>query len=70
MNQVMQVQINGKPSTLDREVTIEELLGILGYEREGVAVARNQEFVPRGRHGVDIVQAGDEIEIVSPRQGG
>lgn len=66
----MQVKINGKSSALDREMTIEELLGMLGYDREGVAVARNQEFVPRGRHGIDIVRAGDDIEIVSPRQGG
>lgn len=50
--------------------TLAALLDELGYGGQKVATALNGEFVPeRGRAGARL-KAGDQIEIVAPRQGG
>jgi len=41
-----------------------------GYEGARIAVARNDEFVPRGDYATRQLQDGDRLEIVSPMQGG
>lgn len=52
--------------------TIADLCRELGVdlERRGVAVAMNEEIVPRARWETTTVRAGDEIEIVGATQGG
>lgn len=50
--------------------TLAALLIEIGYAGQRVATAVNGDFVPeRGRSGTPL-KAGDEIEIVAPRQGG
>ena len=67
---MMAVRINGKQKTLQKRVTIRQLLLELDYDMLSVAVAVNQEFVPRSIHVDTWISEGDDIEIVSARQGG
>jgi sulfur carrier protein len=50
--------------------TIPALLDELGYEAGFLAIAVNQEVVPRRRWAERGLAEGDSIEIVTPRQGG
>ena len=50
--------------------SVRALLDALDYDGEFIAVAVNQAVVSRGRWGEDLLRDGDDIEIVSPRQGG
>lgn len=50
--------------------TIPALLEELGYEDGFLAVAVNQQVVPRKRWSERDLNDGDAIEIVTPRQGG
>jgi sulfur carrier protein len=47
-----------------------DALEALGYTGQKVATAVNGEFVPARRRAEVRLVAGDEIEIVAPRQGG
>lgn len=50
--------------------TLADLVATLGHDPNAVATAVNGEFVPRHKRGSTKLTAGDNIEIVSPRQGG
>jgi len=65
----MRVIINGQA----REVAatrVDALLGELDYEGTHFAIAVNFDVVPKGRWADTRLKAGDEIEIITPRQGG
>ena len=65
----MQVIINGER----REVSasrVDALLSELEYEGTHFAIAVNYDVVPKVRWAETQLQAGDEIEIITPRQGG
>ena len=51
-------------------MSVAELLERLKYEEGSVAIAVNEEFVPRSAHGSTQVKEGDDVECVAPRQGG
>lgn len=65
----MKLNINGKLESLDGEHTIASLLHHRGQDGR-VAVAVNEEFVPRAAYGEVALKEGDEVEIVAPMQGG
>jgi sulfur carrier protein len=65
----MRVTINGE----EREITsasVAALLSELEYEGTHFAIALNYDVVPKSRWGATTLKAGDEIEIITPRQGG
>ena len=65
----MRVIVNGEP----REVaasTVDALLRELDYQGQHFAVAVNLDVVPKTRWGDAALNNGDEIEIITPRQGG
>ena len=65
----MQVIVNGEP----REVAaarVDALLSELEYEGTHFAIALNYDVVPKSRWAETQLKAGDEIEIITPRQGG
>jgi sulfur carrier protein len=65
----MQVTINGE----QREVNasrVDALLSELEYEGTHFAIALNYDVVPKSRWAETHLKAGDEIEIITPRQGG
>ena len=65
----MQINVNGKPCEVRAE-TLAALLAELEYEDAVVATARNRDFVRRKDRAQTQIAAGDEIEILVPKQGG
>ena len=65
----MRVTVNGEK----REITsarVDALLAELDYEGSHFAIALNYDVVPKSRWADTALKAGDEIEIITPRQGG
>jgi sulfur carrier protein len=65
----MRVTINGE----QREIaagSVAALLNELDYEGTHFAIALNYDVVPKSRWAETALNAGDEIEIITPRQGG
>ncbi len=65
----MRVTINGE----QREIAssrIDALLSELEYEGAHFAIALNFDVLPKSRWPETRLKAGDEIEIITPRQGG
>ncbi len=65
----MRVTINGEA----REIAsshLDALLGELEYEGTHFAIAVNYDVLPRSRWAETPLKNGDEIEIITPRQGG
>ncbi len=65
----MRVIVNGQA----REVaarSVDALLGELDYEGTHFAIAVNFDVVPKSRWAETQLRSGDEIEIITPRQGG
>ena len=61
-------RVNGEERALSAGTTIADL--VPAEWQSGVAVARNEEIVPRTAWRETTVQPGDAIEIVRPVQGG
>lgn len=66
----MELIINGQPRTLPDGMTVAALVLDLGLAGKRIAVERNGEIVPRGRHGETSLAAGDRLEIVVAVGGG
>ena len=65
----MRVIVNGEA----REITsthLDALLGELDSEGTHFAIAVNYDVLPKSRWAETALKAGDEIEIITPRQGG
>ncbi|MCA1392434.1 sulfur carrier protein ThiS [Bradyrhizobium sp. BRP19] len=65
----MRLIVNGE----QREVissSVDALLAELDYEGSHFAIALNYDVVPKSRWAETRLNAGDEIEIITPRQGG
>lgn len=65
----MRVIVNGE----QREIAasrIDALLSELDYEGTHFAIAVNFDVLPKSRWADTELKAGDEIEIITPRQGG
>ena len=65
----MQVTVNGE----QREVSasrVDALLSELEYEGTHFAIALNYDVLPKSRWAETPIKTGDEIEIITPRQGG
>ena len=65
----MRVTVNGE----EREIassSVDALLSELDYEGTHFAIALNYDVVPKSRWAETKIKSGDEIEIITPRQGG
>ena len=65
----MRVMINGEQREI-ASARIDALLGELEYEGTHFAIAVNYDVLPRSRWAETAIKSGDEIEIITPRQGG
>jgi sulfur carrier protein len=65
----MRVTVNGEPREIS-SVSVDALLGELEYEGTHFAIALNFDVLPRSRWAQTPIKSGDEIEIITPRQGG
>ena len=66
----MKLVVNGEAVTFDAPLNLYDVLEQQGVVEMLIAVARNGEFVPKGEYKLTDLIDGDEIEIVSPQQGG
>ena len=66
----MNVTINGQKTELTGADTLAAALKQLGYDNQSVAVALNDEFVPRSAYAQTKVNENDSLEIVAPISGG
>ena len=65
----MRVIVNGE----HREISsgsVDALLSELEYEGSHFAIALNFDVLPKSRWAETPIKHGDEIEIITPRQGG
>ncbi|ABD87719.1 sulfur carrier protein ThiS [Rhodopseudomonas palustris] len=65
----MRVIVNGEHAEV-AAARVDALLSELDYAGSHVAVAVNFEVVPRTKWAETPLNSGDEIEIITPRQGG
>lgn len=65
----MRVIINGEQREI-ASTRVDALLGELEYEGTHFAIALNYDVLPRSRWAETALKNGDEIEIITPRQGG
>jgi sulfur carrier protein len=62
--------VNGDAITLPSGTTVAELLVRLDAGPRGVAVAVNEDVVPRSAWGSTALVAGDRVEVLRAAQGG
>jgi sulfur carrier protein len=65
----MRVTVNGEVREIS-SASVDALLGELEYEGTHFAIALNYDVLPRSRWAQTPIKNGDEIEIITPRQGG
>ena len=65
----MRVIVNGEPREIASQ-RVDALLSELEYEGNHFAIAVNYDVLPKSRWAETALKAGDEIEIITPRQGG
>ena len=65
----MRVIVNGEQREIS-SASVDALLRELDYEGTHFAIAVNYDVVPRSRWAETALSNGDEIEIITPRQGG
>lgn len=67
---MIELILNGEPCRLADGVTVGAVVDDLGLGRRGVAVAVNEEVVPRSRWDATPLASKDRVEILSAVQGG
>lgn len=67
---VINIILNSKMISIEENKTLSDELKNWGYDEKMVAVAVNRQFVARDSHDSHILQDGDEVDVVSPMQGG
>jgi len=65
----MRVIVNGEQREISSH-SVEALLAELEYQGTHFAIAVNYDVLPKSSWAETQIQAGDEIEIITPRQGG
>ncbi|MBR1212506.1 sulfur carrier protein ThiS [Bradyrhizobium sp. JYMT SZCCT0180] len=65
----MRVTINGEAREINAS-SVDALLRELEYEGTHFAIALNYDVLPKSRWAETPINSGDEIEIITPRQGG
>jgi sulfur carrier protein len=66
----MKIFLNGEERSLERALTVSELLESLALGGHRVAVEVNREIVPRSRHAELVLNENDRVEVVRAIGGG
>ena len=67
---MIKVSVNGEVKEINEDLNVNELINALGYRVKGFAVAINTTFVAIAMYENTIINAGDNIDILAPVQGG
>lgn len=66
----MNVMVNGEAQELDVGITVDALVGVLAASPKGLAVAVNEEVVPRSMWRDVELQPDDRVEVLTANRGG
>jgi sulfur carrier protein len=66
----VKISLNGDVTTVAHDVTVGAVVDQLGKGRKGVAVAVNDEVVPRSRWDATGLRDDDRVEVLTASQGG
>ena len=66
----LRLRINGADRRFPPPLTVEGLVGELGFEGKRIAIERNGEIVPRSRYSEVELADGDRLEVVVAVGGG
>jgi sulfur carrier protein len=66
----MRLMVNGTERDVSSGATVDALLQMLALRRDGVAVALNDDVVPRAEHATRTLNDGDRLEIIVAVAGG
>jgi thiamine biosynthesis protein ThiS len=64
------ISVNGKPRALSPGTALTALLDELGVDRRTIAVAHNEQVIPRDAYDGVLLADGDRVEIVRMVGGG
>src|SRR6202022_419648 len=65
----MRMTVNGEPREI-LSASVDALLSELEYQGTHFAIAVNYDVLPKSKWAQTPIKNGDEIEIITPRQGG
>jgi sulfur carrier protein len=66
----MEIMVNGEAHQVGPGCTLADLVDDMGCGRRGVAIAVDEEVVPRSAWAATEVGAGNRVEILRAAQGG
>jgi len=66
----MRVTVNGEVRDLAEGATVADAVRQLAAAPHGIAVARNDQVVPRGDWAGTVLADGDRVEVLTAVQGG
>jgi len=66
----VEVKLNGEPRELPEGATVAQAVAELTALGTGIAAAVNGDVIPRGSWAATLLQAGDQVEVVTAVQGG
>ncbi|QEY50871.1 sulfur carrier protein ThiS [Legionella longbeachae] len=66
----MIIYINNQPLSLDSSCTLHEMLEQKNKCAAHIAIAINNQFIPKSMFCSTILQEGDRIDLITPMQGG
>jgi len=66
----MRLTVNGAEHEVAIDATVAALLDTLALRRDGIAVALNDDVVPRAEHATRTLNDGDRLEIIVAVAGG
>lgn len=66
------VTVNGEPRTLSRDTSVRDLLETMDVdpEQSGIAVAVDEEVIPRAEWGDTDLEEGGNVEVITATRGG
>ena len=67
---MIEIILNGKRTTISKEMNVKEVIKELKYKQKGFALALNGMFVAIATYEATIIHDNDSIEILAPVQGG
>lgn len=69
----IEIRLNGESAVVATDMTVAGVLGDMGLDPSnprGIAVALNDEVVPKGDWATTSLAPGDRVEVITARQGG
>jgi len=70
MGEMKRLTLNGAPMSVEAGTTVGSLIDASATDRRGIAVAVNDEVVPRSQWDHTRLSEGDRVEVLTAAQGG